>query len=340
MNVKAKRRAAVPAATRQESAPEAGAKETAGAAKWGQAAADFPSQGGLILSDHLHDSKFIRLQLDAGKFLPCNPSIAKDDKGNLAVMVRCVNYLLGDEDGIWFRDDPGPDTQNYFSFLDDDLGSHQFRLIDDLEVRRMRAPAQNGLEDGRLFWWRNGWWFLSTALHHGPRVRGTMSLAQLEDCRVGHFEFLHSPHGREIEKNWAPCVDGDRLSVVYSHHPAESYELAPNRRRLQYEAFLSLASWSGSSQLIRYDGSWVSVVHQRRKHKNRVYYVHRMVRYDENLAPVHVGREFRFRGDQVEFCAGLVEHRGEYVMSFGVKDREAWLVRITASQLATLLHSE
>lgn len=340
MNVKTKRRAAIPKAARQESpdtAKEAGQGGGQEAAETG--AARFAA-GRLILSEHVPESRFVRLKVECGDMFPCNPSIAKDGDGQLAVMVRCVNYLLGDEDGIWFRDDPGPNTCNYFGFLDRSLRQFEFRFVDDVEIRKTRPPAQHGLEDARLFWWENDWWFICTALHHGARVRGTMALSRLRDWRAGHFEFLHSPHGREIEKNWAPRVDGKTLSVVYAHHPVESYELAPARRRLHIDGFPALAGWSGGSQVIRHRDAWVSVVHQRRKDRNRVYYVHRVVKYDDNLAPVHVGREFHFRGNQVEFCAGLVEHEGDYVLSFGVKDREAWLVRLTDSQFASLLDSQ
>lgn len=340
MNAKTKRRADVPKASRQESAAEAGGQKATGTPEWGQATADLPRQGGLILSEHLPESRFVRLEVKCGDMFPCNPSIAKDGDGRLAVIVRCVNYLLGEEDGIWFREDPGPNTHNYFGFLDDDLRQQELIKVDDDEIRKMRAPARDGLEDARLFWWDNDWWFVCTALHHGPRTRGTMALARLRGLRVGHFEFLHSPHGRDIEKNWAVCINDKSLSVVYSHHPSESYELAPNRHRLHIGHCQALDGWSGGSQLIRYGDDWISVVHQRRKHRSRVYYTHRLVRYDHNLCPVHVGREFYFRGSQVEFCAGLVEHRGEYVMSFGVKDREAWLVRITKAHLECLLASE
>ena len=79
------------------------------------------------------------------------------------------------------------------------------------------------------------------------------------------------------------------------------------------------------------------LVHQRRKHKNRVYYAHRLVRYNGNLEPFAAGREFYFRGEQIEFCAGVVKHDGRHVLSFGVKDREAWLVSLTPTQVAALL---
>lgn len=335
MDAKPKRRRAVSKAPRQEAAVEAGGQEGAGAAR---PEAALPAEGRLVLSDHLPDSAFVRLTVpEDEKYLPCNPSIAKRDDGGLGCLVRAVNYELGEEDGIWFRGDPAPNTRNYFIELDQNLSQQPAQWINDVEVRVTRTPARDGLEDARLFWWRESWWFTCTALHHGPRVRGTMALCKLNRTHVEHLEFLHSPHGHDMEKNWMPVVDGATLAIVYMHHPAETYELHPARRRLWLGGYPPLAGWSGGSQLIPYAGAYLGVVHQRRKHRNRVYYAHRLVQYNGNLEPFSAGREFYFRGEQIEFCAGLVEHGGRFVLSFGVKDREAWLVSLSADRIAQLL---
>jgi hypothetical protein len=339
MNVKTKRRRAVSKAPRQEGTAEAAAPQERQAAESKETAARFAA-GRLTLKEALPESRFVRLEVPCGDYHPCNPSIAKDGEGGLAFVVRTVNYELGDEDGIWFRDEGKPNTVNYLGTLDQNLSQTGIARIDDEEIRKTRPPAAHGLEDARLFWWEGDWWFICTALHHGAKIRGTMSMGRLRDNRVGHFEFLHSPHGHDVEKNWAVRVDGKQLAVVYNHHPAESYELAPARRRLHIGHFQGLDKWSGGSQLIRHGEGWVSVVHQRRKDRNRVYYTHRLVRYDDNLAPTHAGREFYFRGNQVEFCAGLVQHGDDFVLSFGVKDREAWLVRLVREEFDALLAAE
>ena len=281
----------------------------------------------------------MRLEVPCAPMLPCNPSVAVGPGGELRCLIRAVNYELGETDGIWFRDDPGPDTVNYIADLGDDLSVARVERVDDAAQRASRLPCRDGLEDGRLFWFRGRWRFTASGLHHGPRVRTTMALCTLDEggTRVEELEFLHSPHTREMEKNWMPRADGDRLSFVYSHQPAESYQLMPTREKLCFESFPGLAGWSGGSQIIRHGDAWVGVVHQRRKERGRVYYAHRLVRYDDKLMPAHAGREFYFRGAQVEFCAGLAEHGGGFVLSFGVKDREAWLVRLTVAELGALL---
>jgi hypothetical protein len=334
MNAQAKRRRSVSKAPRQESATEAGSQESAGAER---PEAALPAEGSVILGDHLPADAFVRLSVpESEKYLPCNPSIAKDGDGNLACLLRTVNYELGEEDGIWFRGDPAPNTRNYFVTLDADAKQKSVEWVDDLQVRQNRLPARDGLEDARLFWFDGAWQFTCSALHHGPRVRTTMALAKLNKTHIDRFEFLHSPHTREMEKNWMPCVNGTRLAFVYSHHPAESFEIYPARTRIWLGAFPALQGWSGGSQIIPYNGEWLGVVHQRRKHKNRVHYVHRLVAYNANLEPVRAGREFYFKGEQIEFCAGIVEHGGHFILSFGVKDREAWLVKLTSTKIASL----
>jgi hypothetical protein len=338
MNAKAKRRAIVPETSRQESAAATGAKEAARAAEGrAQAAEGFPQRSSLVLSDHLPASAFVRLEVPCSPMLPCNPSIAKDGDGNLRCMIRAVNYELGEEDGIWFRGDPAPNTVNYLADLANDLTVKSIVKVDDVAQRASRLPCRDGLEDARLFWFLGRWCFTASGLHHGPRVRTTMALCALDGDKVSSLEFLHSPHNAEMEKNWMPCVADGWLGFIYLHHPVESYEVHPVRRRLWLSSFPELQKWSGGSQIVPYDGERLGVVHQRRKHKNRVYYTHRLVKYNSNLEPIHAGREFYFRGEQIEFCAGLVPHNDGFVLSFGVKDREAWLVSLKATEIASLL---
>jgi len=337
MNAKPKRRAAVPKAARQEAAIEAGAEESPGAAEGRQEAAAGFAPGSLVLSKAIPWGRFERLEIPCGEYLPCNPSVAVSENGRCAYIVRTVNYLLGEEDGIWFRGESAPNTVNYFGFLDD---PESVVRIDDGEVRSSRVPARNGLEDARLFWWRGKWHFTATALHHGPRVRGTMALCELDGHKVSSIEFLHSPHSRELEKNWMPCVKDGALMVVYSHHPAEVLQVKPLRQREWIGDFAPLAGWSGGSQLIPYEDGYIGIVHQRRKFRNRVYYVHKAVKYDTRCQPIHVGRDFYFFDEQIEFCAGLAYHGSKYILSFGVKDREAWVVRLEPAELAALLASE
>lgn len=342
MNAKAKRRRAVPAPPRPEGpaeqVPEAGAAGAAEGRREAPAGCAFPA-GGLVLLDQLPASAFRRIEIPGEVYAPCNPSIAADGAGNLACIVRTVNYELGEEDGIWFRGDPAPNTRNWFVPIGSNLEPGAPVLVDDVDLRRGRPVCEHGIEDARLFWQGGAWWFTATGLHHGARVRTTMVLCRLDGSRVDVMQVLHSPHGRPTEKNWMPCVRGDRLGYVYSHHVAESYELSPPKR-LHIGYFPDLEGWSGGSQIVPFEGGLVGVVHQRRKHRNRVHYVHRVVRYGENLEPIGAGREFYFRGEQVEFCAGLVQHGEGFVMSFGVKDREAWLVSLTAGQISALLARE
>ena len=330
MNVKAKRRRSVSEAPRQESTPQARVQEAAGAAE-----AALPAEGCVVLADH--GANFLRLSVPCEPYFPCNPSIAKSPDGAARIMVRAVNYELGAEDGIWFRGDPAPNTVNYIADYTVD-GAGEFRRVDDTEVRKSRMPCRDGLEDARLFWFNGRWCFTASGLHHGPRVRTTMAMCTLTpEDRVETLEFLHSPHNREMEKNWMPLAEQHRVAVVYSHHPVESFEIFPAKRKIWLGDHNSLAGWSGGSQLIPYRGSYLGVIHQRRKHKNRVYYVHRLVRYNGNLEPDQVGREFVFFAEQVEFCAGLAEYEGQYVLSFGVKDQEAWLCFLSPSRIAALL---
>lgn len=333
MNAKAKRRRTIPEAPRQESPGQAGAKETAAAAK--ENATGF-APGRVILAEH--GVRMLRLEIP-GEYPACNPSIAADGAGNLACIVRTVNYTLGIEGGISFGNSPRPDTANWFVHITPDLTQGETRRIDESVVRSYRVPARDGLEDARLFWWRDGWWYMASACHHGPRCRNTMALCQLpHNGPVQELEFLVSPHNFEREKNWMPFVDGERLGFLYYGSPAESYELWPQNRRVNLGGDDgTLKGWSGSSQLVRYGQWWLGVVHQRQKQRGKHVYAHRFVMFNDLFIPIQIGREFFFRDETIEFCAGLVEHQGQYIASFGVMDREAWLCALAPVQVESLL---
>ena len=171
-----------------------------------------------------------------------------------------------------------------------------------------------------------------------------MALCRLSSAdvpSVDELEFLVSPHSFEREKNWMPFVDGDRLGFLYYGSPAESYEIWPQNRRLNLGGDDGrLKGWSGSSQLIRFGEWWLGVVHQRQKQRGKHVYAHRLVTFNDLFIPVQVGREFFFRDETVEFCAGIASHRGHFVLSFGLMDKEAWLCELHPVQVASLLASQ
>jgi hypothetical protein len=65
--------------------------------------------------------------------------------------------------------------------------------------------------------------------------------------------------------------------------------------------------------------------------------VHRLVHFTPDFEIDAVSARFHILLREVEFCAGLALHDGQFLVSFGVNDCQAWLARVPAPDLLGLL---
>lgn len=274
----------------------------------------------------------------------CNPSVVRLPGGRFGATVRGVNYDLkhGYKFSYGSAPCPVPDTQNSFAILRDDFSIESHELIDDRQLRA-NALALDGIEDLRLFHWDNGLWVLGSALHYTPTPKNTMLLAGLNDDGRGLScaRFIPSPLQAPVEKNWMPRVEGNRLFFVYTVSPFAQFEyvdgaLKPaNAQRSTSDLGEGL---SGSSQIVRFRGREIGVVHRKTfDHAKRSYTYRHFVVTLRGGAPERIGRKFSFDGSPIEFCSGLEIVGDRVVMSYGVMDQQACFIEISADDMERLL---
>jgi hypothetical protein len=80
---------------------------------------------------------------------------------------------------------------------------------------------------------------------------------------------------------------------------------------------------------------WVCVIHEVAEDDGRRTYEHRFVWFDADLSITGWSSPFVFRGQrQIEFAAGLAWLDADrLVVTFGVRDEEAWLAVVNHDQL-------
>lgn len=209
----------------------------------------------------------------------------------------------------------------------------QGRLEDQREMRDLvRSPAHYphvrsyGFEDMRLFARRARLWASATVCDRVPGD-GKAKIAVLELDQVGNVLECHVQPSDRHEKNWMPIAGEDELRFVYGVEPTVMVCTYDDRTRLVFpEARLMpnvTGHLRGSSQVLHWKRGYLCVVHQ--VHSGRPTYVHRFVELDERLQLVRIGRPFYFREEGIEFCAGAAFWQSHLVLSFGVRDREAWI---------------
>jgi hypothetical protein len=91
----------------------------------------------------------------------------------------------------------------------------------------------------------------------------------------------------------------------------------------------------GGSQLVPHGDGWVCVIHEVAEDEGRRTYEHRFVWFDAELSITGWSSPFVFQSQrQVEFAAGLAWlDAGRLVVTFGVRDEEAWLAVVNHDQL-------
>ena len=93
---------------------------------------------------------------------------------------------------------------------------------------------------------------------------------------------------------------------------------------------------SGGSQVIKVaDGTAMAIVHEARTIPGRVnrYYQHRFVLFQPDGAVIGLSLPFYFHERQIEFCAGLALFGDKLMVSYGVRDEEAWIATMDLSQV-------
>lgn len=216
------------------------------------------------------------------------------------------------------------------------------RLTTDLRrsnsIERVTGPYRPSPREGnplRLFSWRGELW--AAACHADYSVQGTpaarVALLHFQGAVVDRVDVCPS---NRYEKNWMPCVDGDRLRLVYSSDPILVLEHPDVDARKLPEVNGLLR---GGSQVIPYRDGWMAIVHV--VHDGGIYH-HRFVLYDRKFTTVRVSRPFHFgelKAGTSEVVAGLVQVDGRYIVSLSVRDSEAWLVELDAGVVDSFVDS-
>lgn len=252
-------------------------------------------------------------------------------------------------------------SENHLLHLDENLNIASHQLLDESNLRKKFKNIRNGLEDGRLFYWKNELW----ALFSGYTLMGNqhinrMCMAKIIERQFSELIELPSPRNALREKNWMPWVIDDRLYFVYTISPLEVYEyrsgeLLPLKSpNIQNRVHRSKTPFSGSSCIIPWRGRYLAVVHQRKRmlgifrfwkkfispdplyQQKKVTFEHCFVILNSDFSIESRSKPFVFETKGIEFCAGLAHHEDRLLLSYGVLDCKAKCITIPASVVDSL----
>lgn len=172
---------------------------------------------------------------------------------------------------------------------------------------------------------------------------------------------------QKTEKNWMPLIlpateqgASDRLLFVYSFDPTTIIETVIPQvwdgscviKKLQSapSPYFRLSDLRGSSQCIPWssdsvgeEDGYLVIGHESFREELPWRYLHRFVELDNKFIIRRISNLFQFNHPGVEFCAGLAlshkHDKEELLISYGVEDRQAFLARISVTDVKNQLRA-
>ena len=294
-----------------------------------------------------------------------NPSMFIDEDGVIKVNLRHVNYTFYHSEAKLFQHQWGPltyihpendmhlRTWNWYCELDNDLNVTRFTKVDTSTFDTYEPQWDFvGLEDARIFRWDKKL-YLSGVRRDTTKIgQGRMELSEIivdkdtvkEISRVR----IEPPKESYCEKNWMPVMDMPFHYVKWSN-PTEVVKVDPVTG-VATTAFLTdrvplNGDFRGGSQLVRFRGYYLAVVHEVNLFKSEVgrkdgVYRHRFLMWDDKFNLVKYSRDFAFMDAHVEFAVGMVEQGSDMLISFGFQDNAAYILRMDMDVLEKFIKGE
>ncbi|MDQ1130469.1 hypothetical protein QE381_002597 [Microbacterium sp. SORGH_AS 888] len=259
--------------------------------------------------------------------------------------IREVNYRISPWTGKYVTNGEPLSSRTWITQISPEREKPAFRALH----HKDRSKYPMGLEDARVFAWRNELWAVfSAATWEDDFLASKMILARISGDEIIRTIEMPSPHGSRKEKNWAPLIRGDDLYFIYDLNSLEVYRWTGQELELHNEPNEDRDGTdrlSGSSQFVRWgkDGGYIGVTHTSIQRPRRLLglpsriYFHRFAYIDASLSKLHLSRPFFFQKRGIEFCAGILVSENSITLTFGSGDCHAREIRLPSTLVSNLL---
>jgi len=287
-------------------------------------------------------------------YYPTNPSIMKTSTG-YDVICRTVNYT---QVGAKYYESKDLDgfirTRNFLLRFDPNFSLiSQQEIIENLNRHREEGIYHVvGLEDCRLFSWKESSWFTCTSLDTNPYHQPQISLCKMGAAREGEPIFVEKmtpllgPDPKRCEKNWLPFVKDGEFQVVYSSDPLVIYkpdvDTGVCETAVFHEQKYDYSTFRGSAPPIAWNDGYLALIHEVvfQPDSTRIS-LHRLVFFDDKFNVKKLSLPFIFSHLGIEYCCGMtLDHsQTKLIFSVGLEDHEAYFYFVEKTEIQDLLAS-
>jgi glycosyltransferase involved in cell wall biosynthesis len=237
--------------------------------------------------------------------------------------IRYVNYSITPE-GNYLDCDDHIMTLNKYIELDKNFKvTKEFFIPLNYENRRYI-----GIEDIRIFNHSNTTHFIGTGFHQNNKI-GIVLGEYLYNNELSFHEISPSFKDWECEKNWVYFQSSDNeLSVLYNWFPLtigkinksdkDKFTLDISKTNNNLPKIFRLVR--GSTNGFSFNNEIWFVVHIV-SYENPRYYYHMLCVFDHNMNFLRNSFVFKFEGEPIEYCLGLIIEENRVIMTYSTWDR-------------------
>lgn len=148
----------------------------------------------------------------------------------------------------------------------------------------------------------------------------------------------------ECQKNWLPFVWKGQEMFIYRINPFTIYTMG-GEKVVEWTSGTNITfdGFRGSASPVRWTSSnpkeaFIIVAHFSHYGGGRRYY-HRFITLGEDLIPVRLSSTVTIADEPIQYVAGMCPSvtPGNYVLSYGINDSQAWAAEIEAAEIEKLL---
>jgi hypothetical protein len=232
-------------------------------------------------------------------------------------------------------------TTNYIATLDSTLDIVNVEPIKKCKWGPIQYTQVRGLEDARLYWAGDHWQVYGNLREHRWDGLPTIVTARLEHDKLVEPE-IYDNYGL-CQKNY--MVMGEGPHFIYMVNPPATIHHGIYRDESSDPLPDETLAFRGSSQAIPRGSGYIAVTHEVDWETGHRRYFHRFVTFDSDGYLTGYTDPFYFVFDQIltdvpmiEYAAGLIVHKADFVVSLGYKDSRAFLARIPQKEVTDAIY--
>jgi len=272
---------------------------------------------------HKIDGKERYFKSSSSSIIPNN--LVKDEKrGGYLMNMRLVNYTIDSNGAYHDCDDYIISINKFFEFTKD------FKIIEEKLINSVFDNRRYiGIEDVRIF--KNDcnssgkMMFIGTGLHQNGNIGICTGDYDKNKNYMESIEVKSSFSNSNCEKNWVYVLYENAVHIIYQWSPLHLCKLNTYTHTLESVKKIEdvpkiFKYMRGSSSGLSYNNEIWFVTHIVSYEQPRHYY-HLVVVFDNSMRLLRYSAPFKFEGECIEYCIGLIVEDDRVIIPYSTWDR-------------------